>query len=96
MKLFVILLIVAAVWVGMKIYNEGTDKVFGGAFAPLESARSDDYDGGGATGLTPAAQEADVPTEPRTPRRSGSVPITQHVRERVSRDIQYGASRRGN
>jgi hypothetical protein len=90
----VILLIVAAIWVGMKVYREGGDKIFGGAFAPLESARSDDYDGDAATGLTGAAQEADVPSQPSTGHRGG-VPITQHVRQRVSRDIQQGASRRG-
>ncbi len=94
MKLFVLLLIVAAIWVGMKMYNEGSDNVFGGAFAPLESARSDDYDGDGATGLTGAAQEADVPSQPQTGQRGG-VPITQHVRQRVTRDIQHGAKRRG-
>ncbi len=94
-KLFVILLIVGAIWVGMEIYNEGTDGAFGGMFAPLESVRGNE-DGSTAADLTPAAQEADVPSEPRTARRSGSVPITQHVREKVTRDIQHGASRRGN
>ncbi len=89
-KIFIILLILGAVWVGMEMYNEGTDKAFGGIFAPLESARSDD---GGlpATGLTPAAQEADVPSQ----RRSQRVPITEAVRQRVTRDLEEGAKRRG-
>jgi hypothetical protein len=95
MRLFVILLIVAAVWVGMKIYNEGTDEAFGGIFAPLESVRGNE-DGSTAADLTPAAQEADVPSEPRTARRSGSVPITEGVRDKVTRDMQMGARRRGN
>jgi hypothetical protein len=94
-KLFVILLIVAAIWVGMKIYNEGADNVFGGAFAPLESVRDDDYDGDAGTGLTGAAQEADVPSQPRSTGPRGGVPITQHVRQRVTRDLQQGAKRRG-
>lgn len=90
-KIFIILLILGAIWVGMEMYNEGTDKAFGGIFAPIESARSDD---GGlpAAGLTPAAQEADVPSERR---RSGRVPITEAVRQRVTRDLEDGAKRRG-
>jgi hypothetical protein len=92
-KLFAILLIVGAIWVGMEIYNEGTDKAFGGIFAPLESVRGNE-DGSTAADLTPAAQEADVPSGARTSRR-GSVPITEHVRTRVSRDVQQGAARRG-
>lgn len=95
-KLFVILLIAGAIWVGMEIHREGKDQAFGGIFAPLESVRDDD--GSAASALTPAAQEADAPNETgtRTPRATRSVPITQHVREKVTRDIQSGAGRRGN
>ena len=45
-KLFGILLIVFAIWVGMSIYTEGTDRAFGGilasfAPAPAEGELSD-------------------------------------------------------
>jgi hypothetical protein len=89
-RLFVILLIVAAIWVGMKIVSEGSDKVFGGAFAPLESVRGNE-DGSTAADLTPAAQQADLPPQQRASRG----PITNQVRDKVTRDIQAGAARRG-
>ena len=89
-KLFVILLIAGAVWVGMEIYNEGTEGAFGGIFAPIESVRGNE-DGSTAADLTPAAQEADVPAQ----RRTRSAPITSAVRDKVTRDIQHGARRSG-
>ncbi len=32
-KLFVIVLIVIAIWVGLTVYTQGTDQAFGGLFA---------------------------------------------------------------
>lgn len=84
-KMFGLVLIVIALWVGLQIYNEGTENVFGGIFAPVESVRGD---GTGAIGLTPAAQSADVPVE-----RTRRVPITERVREAVTEDIQRGFDR---
>jgi len=37
-KIFGILLIVVAMWVGLTIFNEGTDAAFGGLFASSEKA----------------------------------------------------------
>jgi hypothetical protein len=89
-KVFGILLVLAAIWVGVTIYNEGTENAFGGILAPVESVRSPDALG--AAGLTPAAQEADLPAQPR--RSAG--PITQRVRNRVGRDLDSAARRRGD
>lgn len=40
-KVFGILLIVVAVWVGLTIFNEGTDAAFGGLFAGSGEAVAD-------------------------------------------------------
>ena len=41
-KVFGILLIVVAVWVGLTIFNEGTDAAFGGLFAGSGKEVADD------------------------------------------------------
>jgi hypothetical protein len=91
-KLFGLVLMLGALYVGLTVYAEGIDHAFGGALAgvfdPLESANTRDPYG---THLTPVAQSAgDLPTERR---RSGSV--TQRVREKVTADLERGAARRG-
>jgi hypothetical protein len=78
-KFFGIVLILAAIYVGFTIYSEGTENAFGGILSPVESVR--DPGSFGATGLTPLAQEADVPAQPRS--RAG--PVTQGVRDRLER-----------
>ena len=40
-KIFGILLIVIGIWVGLTIYNEGTDAAFGGIFASARSGPGD-------------------------------------------------------
>ena len=40
-KLFGIILIVAAIWVGAKVYTEGTRDAFGGVFAFLSSEETE-------------------------------------------------------
>jgi hypothetical protein len=39
-KIFGILLIVVAIWVGLTIFNEGTDAAFGGLFASASKAQA--------------------------------------------------------
>lgn len=84
------ILVLGALYVGITIYTEGIDAVFGGVLAPLEpvSQRETPL----ATGLTGAAQGVDEPSSPAPPRR---VSPTQAVRERVTSDLQEGARRRG-
>lgn len=36
-KAFGLLFIVGLLWVGLEIYNEGTEEAFGGAFASIDS-----------------------------------------------------------
>jgi len=62
-KLIIIGLVAAAAWAGSVIRSEGTDKVFGGIFAPVESVR--EGESSAALALTPAAQVGDVPSQPR-------------------------------
>jgi hypothetical protein len=87
-RLFGIVLVLGAIYVGMTIYAEGIENAFGGAFAPIESY--DEREEPTATALTPAAQRADAPTE-----RRRRVPVTQAVRERVNDHMETGARRRG-
>jgi hypothetical protein len=87
-RLFGIVLVLGAIYVGMTIYAEGIENAFGGAFAPIES--QDGREEPTATALTPAAQMADAPTE-----RRRRVPVTQAVRERVNDHMETGARRRG-
>jgi hypothetical protein len=88
-RLFGIVLVLGAIYVGMTIYAEGIENAFGGVFAPIEPI--DQGDEPWATGLTPAAQMADAPTE-----RRRRVPVTQAVRERVNDHMETGARRRGD
>ena len=87
-RIFGLVLMLAALYVGMTVYTEGIENAFGGAFAPLESIREREEPL--AIGLTPAAQMADAPTE-----RGQRVPVTQAVRERVNSHMETGARRRG-
>jgi hypothetical protein len=87
-KLFGLILLLAALWVGITLYTEGTENAFGGIFAPIESQNR--AEAPMATGLTPAAQSATPPAE-----RRRNAPITDRVRQAVTEDIEYGASRRG-
>jgi hypothetical protein len=88
-RIFGIVLVLAAIYVGMTVYTEGIENAFGGAFAPIEPI--DQGEEPLATHLTPAAQMADAPTE-----RRRRVPVTQAVRERVNSHMETGARRRGD
>ena len=87
-RLFGIVLVLGAIYVGLTVYTEGIENAFGGAFSPIEPI--DQGEEPLATHLTPAAQMADAPTE-----RGRRVPVTQAVRERVNSHMETGARRRG-
>ena len=91
-RLFRIVLVLGALYVGITIYTEGIDNAFGGVFEgilePIEPV--DEREDPTATALTPAAQMADAPSE-----RRRRVPVTQAVRERVNDHMETGARRRG-
>jgi len=86
-KAFGLILMLAALTVGMKIYSEGLSQAYGGIFAPIESR---ERDSALATHLTPAAGMADAPSDPGRP-----VKVTDAVRRRVTEDLAAGAARRG-
>lgn len=90
-KAFGLILIVAALYVGMTLYTEGSENAFGGLLAPITPASQRETPL--ASSLSPAAQEAAEPSSP-APRRRGVTP-TQAVRERVTRSLEDGARRRG-
>jgi hypothetical protein len=86
-KAFGLILMLAALVAGMKIYSEGLDQAYGGIFAPIASS---ERDGSAASHLTAAAGMADAPTGHSRP-----VKVTDAVRQRVTEDLAAGAARRG-
>jgi hypothetical protein len=87
-KAFGLILMLAALYVGMTIYAEGLESAFGGAFAPIEPAN--EREAPLATHLTPGAQFVNGPTD-----RERREWVTDTVRERVSADLEQGGRRRG-
>ena len=84
-RLFGLVSILVAMYIGMQIYTQGIDSVLGNALDPIESSERDSSSiAGHLTG-----GNATMPTE----RKRG--PITQQVRDRVTGDLQRGADRRG-
>ncbi len=84
-KLFGLVSILIAMYIGMQIYTKGIDSLLGGALDPIESSERDSSAfGGHLTG-----GDVTMPTE----RKRG--PITEKVRDRVTADLERGAKRRG-
>ncbi len=84
-RLLGIALILATLWLGMKLWTQGLSGLSAPAEAPDEE-------------LAQAEQADEQPAEPvrRQARPRGvRVPITEYVRDRTSRDIQRGAERHG-
>ena len=88
-KAFGLIMMLGAMYLGMQIYTEGIDNVWDGAFAPIQSS---DRDSSRAIHLSPAAQLADEPSSASRPRER----ITERVRQRVTADLEAGASRYEN
>lgn len=76
-RFFVLALLAGALYVGWEIHTQGTERAFGGLFAPLES--QNDADTLPATGLSPAAQAVDEPMA--GPRHRG--PSGRRVQDRA-------------
>ncbi|MEE9608733.1 MAG: hypothetical protein V3U03_13415 [Myxococcota bacterium] len=87
-KLFGVALLAFAVYAGITLYEEGRERAFGGAFAPVQPI--DQGEAPRATALTPAAQFADPPSGPRQRGWKAG-----EVRERTSADLGAAARRRG-
>jgi len=87
-KVFGWVAMLVALYLAMTLYTKGIEHAFDGAFAPIQPG--DHREEPSATSLSPAAQLADAPSEPR--RR---VRLTEAVRERVTSDLEEGARRRG-
>ncbi len=84
-KLFGLVSILVAMYIGMQIYTQGIDSMLGSALDPIESSERDSSPfGGHLTG-----GDVTMPTE----RKRG--PITEKVRDRVTADLERGAKRRG-
>jgi hypothetical protein len=86
-RMFGIILMLCALYVGLTLYTEGTENAFHGLFSPLESQNT--AESPMATGLTGLAQQGDAPTQTRRQ------PIYKAIGERVEQDLEYGARRRG-
>jgi len=86
-KAFGLILMLAALVAGMKIYREGLDQADGGNVAPIASS---ERDGAAAAHLPAAAGMADAPAGHGRP-----VTVTDAVRQRVTDDLAAGAARRG-
>ncbi len=84
-RLVAIALILATLWLGMRLWTQGLS----GLYAPADAPAEDTLEAEDAE--EPAAAPAPRQARPRTAR----VPITEYVRDRVSRDVQRGAERRG-
>ena len=84
-RLFGLVSILIAMYIGMQIYTKGLDSMLGSTFDPIESSERDSSSFGGQ--LT--GGDVTMPTE----RKRG--PITQKVRDKVTADLQRGAERRG-
>ena len=84
-RLFGLVSILVAMYIGMQMYTKGIDSMLGSALDPIESSERDSSAFGGQ--LT--GGDVTMPTE----RKRG--PVTQQVRERVTADLRKGASRSG-
>ena len=83
-RLFGIALILATLWLGIRLWTQGLSGLYAPAEAPIEESAE-------------AEQADEPPAEPvrRQARPRGErVPITEYVRDRATRDIQQGAERR--
>ena len=84
-RLFGLVSILVAMYIGTQIYTKGLDSMLGSALDPIESSERDSSPlGGHLTG-----GDVTMPTE----RKRG--PITEKVRDRVTADLERGAKRRG-
>jgi len=95
-KIFGLLLIVAGVYVGLTLYDEGIDHAFGGLFArsstsPTSTALPLERDAPGAADRAADARVAGGSSSGSY--RSGAV--TQRVRERVTGAVDQGSRRAG-
>jgi hypothetical protein len=88
-KMFGLILLLISMYLGMSIYTKGIEQTLDSAFAPIES--SNHRENSPATHLTPGAQLAEEPSAPTRSR----VLVTEQVRQRVTADLDHGASRRG-
>lgn len=84
-KMFGIVSLLIAMYIGMQIYSRGIESVLNRVTAPIESTERDSSPF--ATNLT--GGDVTMPTE----RRRG--PVTQQVKDKVTADLAYGAKRRG-
>ncbi len=80
------LLLIAAIAVFLTIREEGADKAFGGAFAPVQSVRSDDPARDSLAGF---ATGNPIPS----PSQSNYGQLTDRVRERVGSAMRQGEKR---
>jgi hypothetical protein len=80
-------LMLLALYVGMTIYTQGLEQAFGGIFAPIDSRTEVD------SRSSELADEIKLhPRDDPAPARR-RVPITEQVRDRVTRHLQRGATR---
>lgn len=84
-RLFGLVLILVAMYIGMQIYTDSSEGMLSGALGQIESSERDSSPFGGR--LT--GSDVATPTE----QKRGS--IIQRIRDEVTADLQNGAERRG-
>jgi hypothetical protein len=87
-KAFGLILMLAAMYVGMTLHAEGMEKAFGGVFAPIEPI---ERNSSAATALSGGAQAAEAANGGAARPRGR---VTDVVRDRVTAHMQNGAERR--
>jgi hypothetical protein len=83
-RLFGIVLLLATLWLGMRLWTQGRSALYAPAEPPVEELAE----------VEQAEEPATAPTRRQASPRRERVPITEYVRERASRDVQRGADRR--
>lgn len=92
-RLFGIVMILATLWLALRVYQHGLSGLYTPAVPVAEDVGADDDDADvddADADEKPAAEPAHRQARPRTAR----VPITEYVRRKATRDIQHGAERR--
>jgi hypothetical protein len=86
-RAFGLVLMLIAMYIGMTIYTQGIEQVFGGIFAPLQP------DTEPTSRASAIADTIKMNARDETPPARVRVPITEQVRDRVTQHIQRGAAR---
>lgn len=83
-RLFGIALVLATLWLGMRLWTQGLSALYAPAEPPAEELAEVEH----------AEEQPSGSTRRQPGPRRERVPITEYVRDRATRDVQRGAERR--